>query len=137
MTISRAAPDEALPQVIVGIDEAGHDDHPAAVDHVHPRRRREVNPRSRNVVADDEHVGVLERSEDPPGAEVRIHGEYEGGVLNQIAAFFDVRGRLACVEILTIGHSHDADDQCQEDPDVRASHIRTPSVVRPHRWTFG
>ena len=123
--IGCASADERLPEMVVGIDEAGHDDHPPAVDHVHPRRCREVNLHSRNLVADDEDVGVLELSEDAPVSEVRIHREHERGVLNQIAASSDGRGLLARVESSTISRRHDADNQSQAYPDVRASHVRT------------
>jgi hypothetical protein len=67
-------------------------------------------PDGRNTVAYDEDVGVLELSEYPPVAEVRIHGEDEGGVPNQIAAASDARGLLARGEISTRACSHDAED---------------------------
>jgi hypothetical protein len=86
VAIGRASADEGLPEVVVCIDETGHDDHPAAVDHPHPYQEVSQVPDGRNMVAADEDIGGLERSEPPPVAEVWIHGEDEGGVPNQIAA---------------------------------------------------
>ena len=119
--IGSAPANDGLHGVLVRVDETGHDDHPAPVDHGCSRRLREVHPHVRNFVAYDEDVGVLELSEDAPVSEARIHGEHERGVPNQIAAS----------ERLTRARSHDPDNQCQHDPDVRASHVCTPSVVKP------
>src|SRR5262249_38400305 len=129
VAIGRAPADEGLPEVVVRIDEAGQDDHPAAVDHPHPGHRGSQFPDGRNMGADDEDLSVLELSEHPPVAEVRIHGEYEGGVPNQIAAASDGRGLLARVKISTPARHHDSDDQSQAYPDVYASHVHTPSAV--------
>src|SRR5262249_36825140 len=115
--INTAPANEGLQGVIVRVDEAGHDEHPAPVDDAHPIRACEVGPHSCDVIAYDEDVDVLELSEDLPIAEVRIHGEGEGGVLNQIAAASDGRGLLARVALSTITRRHDSDDQCQEYPD--------------------
>ena len=84
----------------MGIDEAWHDDHSVPVDHMHPRWRREVHSYRHNLVAHNEHVGVLDLSEDALVSEGRIHREHKRGVPNQIAAC-EVRGRLARVGRLT------------------------------------
>ena len=121
--IDTAPANEGLQGMIVSVDEPRHDDHPAPVDHGYSRRLREVHPHVRNCVLHNEHVNVLELSEDALVSEARIHGEHERGVPNQIARLRE----------LDIARSHDPDNQCQHDPDVRASHVCTPSVVELHR----
>src|SRR5262249_40158010 len=44
----------------------------------------------------------------------------------------DGRGLRARGEILPIARRHDAEDQSQAYPYVCVSHVRTPSVVKPH-----
>jgi hypothetical protein len=97
-----------------------------------PDGARELNPHSRNLVADDQNVAILELSEDAPVSEVRIHREHERGVPNQIATSANGRDRLARVENSTIARRHDGDNQAQAYPDVRVSHVRIPSVMQPH-----